>query len=181
MDNLLKENTFSPSDFDNLANSGCVSLTIGIESGSEAVRHHMRKKFSNEDIDWFLSNLLSRKIHVKILLFVGYPTETIQDFEETKDLLTKYHKHAKHLSVSIDIMRIEHDTPIETDYAHLYQGDGQNWYNDISNYETRLERYLELFDHAKNMGYNFPFHAENKRQRFVEYLENTQTVITGVI
>ena len=176
-----KENTFSPSDFNNLANSGCISLTIGIESGSEAVRHHMRKKFSNEDIDWFLTNLLSRNIHVKILLFVGYPTETVQDFQETKDLLSKYAKHAQNLSVSIDIMRVEHDTPIETDYSHLYEGDGQNWYNDISNYETRLERYLELFEHAKSIGYSFPYHAENKKQRFVEYLENNHTVITGVI
>lgn len=176
-----KENTFSPQDFDNLANSGCESLTIGIESGSEKVRHHMRKKFSNEDIDWFLSNLISRGIHVKILLFVGYPTETVEDFEETKKLLTKYSQHAKRLSVSIDIMRIEHDTPIEYDYGHLYNGGGHDWWNELSNYETRLERYLELFDHAKALGYDFPYHAENKRQRFVEFLQNRDTVITGVI
>ena len=176
-----KENTFSPQDFDNLANSGCESLTIGIESGSEAVRDHMRKKFSNEDIDWFLTNLLERKIHVKILLFVGYPTETVEDFVMTKNLLSKYADHAKQLSVSIDIMRIEHDTPIETDYNDLYEGTGQNWWNEISNYELRLERYLELFDHAKSLGYDFPYHAENKRQRFVEYLRDKETVITGVI
>ena len=156
-------------------------MTIGIESGSEKVRHHMRKKFSNEDIDWFLSNLISREIHVKILLFVGYPTETVEDFEETKKLLTKYSAHAKKLSVSIDIMRIEHDTPIEYDYGHLYNGGGHDWWNELSNYETRLERYLELFDHAKSLGYDFPYHAENKRQRFVEFLQNRDTVITGVI
>jgi hypothetical protein len=83
--------------------------------------------------------------------------------------------------VSIDIMRIEHDTPIETDYNDLYEGTGQNWWNEISNYELRLERYLELFDHAKSLGYDFPYHAENKRQRFVEYLRDKETVITGVI
>ena len=176
-----KENTFSAEDFNNLANSGCTSLTIGIESGSERVRNHMRKKFSNDDIDWFLSNLIKRNIHVKILLFVGYPTETQEDFDQTKYLLSKYAEHSHKLSVSIDIMRIEHDTPIEYDYGHLYNGDGQNWWNELSNYETRLERYLDLFDHAQSIGYKFPYHAVNKRQRFIEYLANKKTVITGVI
>ena len=74
--------TFSSEDFDNLANSGCNGLTMGIESGSEKVRDHMRKKFSNEDIDYFMKNLGDRKIKMKMLLIVGYPTETEEDLKK---------------------------------------------------------------------------------------------------
>ena len=44
------QKTFSQEDFDNLANSGCNGLEMGIEAGNEEVRDHMRKKFSNDDI-----------------------------------------------------------------------------------------------------------------------------------
>ena len=43
----------------------------------------MRKKFSNDDADYYISNLLERNIFVKFLLIVGYPTETEEDFLET--------------------------------------------------------------------------------------------------
>ena len=42
----------------------------------------MRKKFTNDDLDWFVTNLGKRKIKMKFLLIVGYPTETEEDFQE---------------------------------------------------------------------------------------------------
>ena len=40
---------------------------MGIESGSEQVRHHMKKKFSNDDIEYFVTNLGERNIDMKFL------------------------------------------------------------------------------------------------------------------
>ena len=169
--------SFSEADFDNLAASGCTGLTIGIESGSESVRHHMRKKFSNEDLYYFVDNILSRGISIKFLLIVGYPTETEEDFEDTKKLLTKYAKFSDLVAVSLDIMRIEHDTPIETDFEDLFTGTGHDWENELSDLQTRFKRFIDIFEHAENLGYQFPYHAHNKKQRFMRYVQGEKVVL----
>ena len=158
--------TFSSDDFDNLANSGCNGLTMGIESGSEKVRDHMRKKFSNEDIDYFMTNLGDRKIKMKMLLIVGYPTETEEDFEETLSLLKRYKKYAKYISVSPHMMLTYANTPLDFDHRDLYDTEGFHWKNDISNYGIRLERFKKVFEVGQQMGYKFNKHALDKIEKF---------------
>ena len=158
--------TFSSDDFDNLANSGCNGLTMGIESGSERVRDHMRKKFSNEDIDYFMTNLGDRKIKMKMLLIVGYPTETEEDFEETLSLLKRYKKYAKYISVSPHMMLTYANTPLDFDHRDLYDTEGFHWKNDISNYGIRLERFKKVFEVGQQMGYKFNKHALDKIEKF---------------
>ena len=158
--------TFSSDDFDNLANSGCNGLTMGIESGSEKVRDHMRKKFSNEDIDYFMTNLGDRKIKMKMLLIVGYPTETEEDFEETLLLLKRYKKYAKYISVSPHMMLTYANTPLDFDHRDLYDTEGFHWKNDISNYGIRLERFKKVFEVGQQMGYKFNKHALDKIEKF---------------
>ena len=158
--------TFSSDDFDNLANSGCNGLTMGIESGSERVRDHMRKKFSNEDIDYFMTNLGDRKIKMKMLLIVGYPTETEEDFEETLLLLKRYKKYAKYISVSPHMMLTYANTPLDFDHRDLYDTEGFHWKNDISNYGIRLERFKKVFEVGQQMGYKFNKHALDKIEKF---------------
>ncbi|MAJ57296.1 MAG: hypothetical protein CMI74_04415 [Candidatus Pelagibacter sp.] len=158
--------TFSSEDFDNLANSGCNGLTMGIESGSEKVRDHMRKKFSNEDIDYFMKNLGDRKIKMKMLLIVGYPTETEEDFEETLQLLRRYKKYAKYISVSPHMMLTYKNTPLDFDHRDLYDTEGFHWKNDISNYNIRLVRFKKVFEVGQQMGYKFNKHALDKIEKF---------------
>ena len=158
--------TFSSEDFDNLANSGCNGLTMGIESGSEKVRDHMRKKFSNEDIDYFMKNLGDRKIKMKMLLIVGYPTETEEDFEETLQLLRRYKKYAKYISVSPHMMLTYKNTPLDFDHRDLYDTEGFHWKNDISNYDIRLVRFKKVFEVGQQMGYKFNKHALDKIEKF---------------
>ncbi len=158
--------TFSSEDFDNLANSGCNGLTMGIESGSEKVRDHMRKKFSNEDIDYFMKNLGDRKIKMKMLLIVGYPTETEEDFEETLQLLRRYKKYARYISVSPHMMLTYKNTPLDFDHRDLYDTEGFHWKNDISNYDIRLARFKKVFEVGQQMGYKFNKHALDKIEKF---------------
>tara|TARA_B100000212_G_scaffold337657_1_gene312897 strand:+ start:17115 stop:18335 length:1221 start_codon:yes stop_codon:yes gene_type:complete len=158
--------TFSSEDFDNLANSGCNGLTMGIESGSEKVRDHMRKKFSNEDIDYFMKNLGDRKIKMKMLLIVGYPTETEEDFEETLQLLRRYKKYARYISVSPHMMLTYKNTPLDFDHRDLYDTEGFHWKNDISNYDIRLTRFKKVFEVGQQMGYKFNKHALDKIEKF---------------
>ena len=162
--------TFSSEDFDNLANSGCNGLTMGIESGSEAVRDHMRKKFSNEDIEYFVTNLGDRNIKMKFLLIVGYPTETEEDFEMTLEMLRKYGKYSHLISVSPHMMLTYENTPLDLDHRELYDDHGFHWKNEISDYDIRYKRFVKVFEVGKEMGYNFNQHALEKIEKFnVQY------------
>jgi len=162
--------TFSSEDFDNLANSGCNGLTMGIESGSEAVRDHMRKKFSNEDIEYFVTNLGNRNIKMKFLLIVGYPTETEEDFEMTLEMLRKYGKYSHLISVSPHMMLTYKNTPLDLEHRELYDDHGFHWKNDISDYDIRYKRFVKVFEVGKEMGYNFNQHALEKIEKFnVQY------------
>jgi radical SAM superfamily enzyme YgiQ (UPF0313 family) len=88
-------------DFKLMAKAGAYRVQIGIESGSEAVRHHMRKKFSNNDIEYSTYALYNNGIKQSWFIFVGYPTETLNDFKETLKLVEKYKNLAKDQMVQI--------------------------------------------------------------------------------
>jgi len=79
--------------FELLQQSGCDHLEIGIESGSEKVREHIGKKFSNDDIDYHLEMCEKYKIKNHILMFTSYPTETLEDHQETLDFYIKNQKY----------------------------------------------------------------------------------------
>jgi anaerobic magnesium-protoporphyrin IX monomethyl ester cyclase len=65
-----------------MAESGCDDAVMGLESFSESVRWHMRKKFTNEDV-WYTFEMLHKyKIHVQCLMLIGYATETEEDHQE---------------------------------------------------------------------------------------------------
>lgn len=70
-----------------LKQSGAEGLTIGIESGSDRVRDHMKKKFSTEDIYTELDSFQTHAISCVLLFFCSYPTETWQDYLDTVDML----------------------------------------------------------------------------------------------
>jgi len=163
---IRDKKTFKEHDFDNLANSGCTGLTIGIESGSESVRHHMKKKFSNEDLDWFIHNIGKRKIKMKFLLIVGYPTETEEDFEQTLDMIRRYKEYASTTQISPHMMRIDEHTPLDMDHRDLYDEFGFEWINDNSDYDERYRRLLKVFEVGQECGYGFKQHALNKIEKF---------------
>lgn len=70
-------------------------LQLGIESVIEKVRISLGKNFSNEDIDYHLEMAKKYNVPVMLLLIVGYPTETKQDFEFTKKWFVDRRKYAR--------------------------------------------------------------------------------------
>lgn len=60
------------------------TLSLGVESVIPHVRKGLGKSFENEDIDFHLE--MAKKYNVKIVLMIitGYPTETLEDYEFTK-------------------------------------------------------------------------------------------------
>lgn len=89
------KNQMPESDFELAARAGATLFKVGIESGSEKVRHDIKKKFSNDDIDWFATNCVKYNIHQRWLMFVGYPTETESDFQDSLRLLKEYSSFAQ--------------------------------------------------------------------------------------
>lgn len=75
--------------------AGCQQLTIGIESFSNDVRNHMKKKFSDRDIEYHLEQCKYWNIPNIFLMITGYPTETIKDHEKNLQDLEKYKDYAK--------------------------------------------------------------------------------------
>ena len=158
--------TFSEKDFDNLANSGCSGLSVGIESGSESVRYHMQKKFSNDDLEWFIRNLGDRDIKMKFLLIVGYPTETAEDFLETLDMLKKFKEYSPITQISPHMMLIDKGTPLDFNHRELYDNFGFDFKNENSNYKERYRRFLKVFEVGHALGYGFKDHALDKIKKF---------------
>ena len=60
------------------------TLVLGVESVIHHVRWEMRKKFSNEAIDYHLEMGQKYQVPLRLLLIVGSPSETLADYEFTK-------------------------------------------------------------------------------------------------
>jgi radical SAM superfamily enzyme YgiQ (UPF0313 family) len=73
--------------------SGGEGLTIGVESGSDAVRAHMKKQFRTVDIDAELAQFSRSGIVCVLLFFSCYPTETWQDFLDTVNMFIRYQQY----------------------------------------------------------------------------------------
>lgn len=67
-------------------------LFVGVESVVERVRTGLGKNFSNEDLDHFLTMTQQYQIPVNLLCISGYPGETDEEFEQSKQWF-RSHKH----------------------------------------------------------------------------------------
>ena len=70
-----------------LADSGCIALSFGIESGSSNVLRDMDKGVTVEEIEQNLKDCKTVGIEAFSTWVTGFPTETTQDFYETLTLL----------------------------------------------------------------------------------------------
>jgi len=157
--------TYKPNDWINLKNSGVKSLYIGIESGSESVRDHMKKKFSNSDIDDAMKNIQFHGIRCTWLMIIGYPSETEEDFQMTLDLLKRYQPMAVDRTIDTVAlgmtMGILDDSPLANlkEELHIVSsiGDVDNgiyWQNENGDFKTRIRRRIEAEELIRTLGYN---------------------------
>ena len=93
--------------------AGCVRLFIGIESGSERVLTHHRKKMTKELIRNNINIAAKTGFKITGLFMVGSPLETESDFQESIDLA---------LELPIDMVAVSGIAPYPgTDYFNDYQ------------------------------------------------------------
>lgn len=149
--------------WENLASSGAYNLAIGIETGSDKVREHMNKKFTNSDIDYTLEMFQKYNITCVFLIITGYPTETKLDFQETINMFTKYKKYSNTVITSVtpgSSLGILPGTPL---FEHAAEENIQldkietNWiaWNNIDlTVDEKIFRRQFLVDHLQKLGYN---------------------------
>ena len=189
---ICRSAEFESQEYYNLLSSaGFKILEIGIESGSEAVRWHMGKKFSNIDVDVLLERLHNSNMKAVLLLIVGYPTETKDDFQQTMDMLTKYQPYVENGTIVEACLggtqHIEPNSQLGRD-PDIVKGvdangdiDYYNWIytkNPELTFKERIRRRLVIMEHAQSLGYLSPTNNQEiailrKRWNSIDEFSNT--------
>lgn len=107
-----------PQHYEAMHYAGCEQVTIGIESFSETVRNHMKKKFSDDDIEYHMEQSSYWNIRNVWLMISGYPTETLEDHKKNIKDLQKFSKYANRGILELiawgPTMHLIDDTPIKS-------------------------------------------------------------------
>jgi len=168
---VRSEKQMPPSDFDLMRDAGAGTMLIGVESGSEAVRNHMKKGFTQADLDYTMAQFQRCGIKCRFLMIVGYPTETLEDFNTTLKMFEDYKIYLNsdtieevNLGLTLNLLPT---TPLYKDreqYNIIQQKNHINeWIcrdNPTLNYRERIRRRIILQSHLENLGYKI-FEAKN--------------------
>ena len=160
-----------PSDFDQMAQAGAGTMLIGIESGSPAVREHMKKGYTEEDLDYTMEQLDRVGVKVRMLMLVGYPTETEEDFQLTMKMFERYKPYLDNgtieevnLGLTLNLLK---NTPLydNKDKYNIVQANEHinDWVcidNPTLTYKERLKRRIILQAHCESLGYKV-FESKN--------------------
>ena len=157
-----------------MAKSGMTCVHIGVETGSDRLRKRMNKKFTNADLDFVLSMLEKYGMQCTLLLFVGHPEETFEDYEETVALFERYKKYANRVIRIVQLnypMAVNKGTPLYDKKAAKLNikltGDPILWYS-LSNPELtmaeRVRRRLRLNAVLDDLGYTRPMDDASQMQ-----------------
>lgn len=139
------------------------SLLLGIESVIEKVRIALGKNFTNDDIDYHLDMAKKYSVPLILLLIVGYPTETRQDFEFTKKWFQDRRYYARNpiQKVTFALSAILPNTKLErkqeeygivrgeiptiwmTQITDISTQDRINYYNELNNLLTTLNMIVD--------------------------------------
>jgi Radical SAM superfamily len=144
--------------FEAMAIAGCRMVSIGLESGDEKVREHMKKGSTDEDLVYSSEMFLKYNILQDWNIIVGYPTETDESWRITMDTI-KYWVERGQGKITINpsnVFLLIDGTPImEPEYMRELQisqltmsgYSSFNWTSGINKgntFEVRVERFLEL-------------------------------------
>lgn len=132
------------------------TLSLGVESVIPRVRSGLGKTFENEDVDYHLE--MAEKYNVKIVLMIitGYPSETLEDYEFTKQWFrdrSKYNKVISRLFLSpIDIIPGTQLHKNMKSYKIIPVKD--NWETSTISLDKRIQHHWELVDLCYKLGFN---------------------------
>lgn len=161
--------TQRPEDYQLMAQAGCSHVMIGVETGSDRVREHMRKKFTTAELAAVIDQLDRNRLNCFFSMISGYPTERLEDYQQTLDMFTNFKKYALNGTITgLNLgatLSVDEGTPLykemtELGLMHLgLPGDrvGINWLmpdNPELTLKERIRRRIELQEHVVGLGYH---------------------------
>lgn len=132
-----------------LAESGCKTLSIGVETGSDNVLTAMLKKTTIEALFYEIKKLEKYNVPFITLLIVGHWAEKWEDFVQTLQMLYKlgdYVKTGHYVAAGIgNTLSIIKDSPMDRDPSNKIQYENPNlWWTEVNPALTLKERYYRL-------------------------------------
>ncbi len=154
-----------------VAKSGGTMLSVGVESFVEHIRYHIKKKFSNDDLDFALQMGAKYNIAMLLLMIVGYVTETRTDFEEQLEWVRKNRHYAQHPVKQVHIgsgLGILPNTWLDRNSKNLNlivpESDvRQDWINPTTNSTpvTRMQWHKEMYNTLVENGFEPAYLKDN--------------------
>ena len=146
----------------------------------------MKKGYSEEDMQYTMSQLNRVGIKVRLLMVVGYITETKEDFQQTMDMFTNWQKYLKtgtieevQLGATLNVLP---RTPLADDMKKFniinHSGHINDWIctdNPDLDYKERLRRRIILQAHVERLGYPC-FEAKNYVKQMFSQWEQVTTL-----
>jgi len=158
--NLIIRPEMTDTVFLKMKSSGCEHVTYGIESGSQRVLDHMRKRYRVEDADRVLRSAHGAGIQVTCNFMFGFPGETNEDFGATLSFLERNAAYIDTAYPSRTFFTIEPHSYLE---SHLKEFEivpnsehGQYWVSSDgrNDYPERMKRCEEFSKRAISLGVN---------------------------
>ena len=168
-----------------MAAAGCEELHLGVESGSQKVLNLMRKGHDVRVAEDVLRNLHESGIPATLLLMVGFPGETEEDFQETLGFLRRAGRYAARISPSESLTYVGIGTDLHENAGRRYGIDTTSpLHSDFwrtkdgkNTFPERLLRLERLCAEARRLGLKLTDRAESTsinagrmRAEYEEYL-----------
>lgn len=165
------KNQMTEDDWQLTKESGAMLLMVGVESFSDPVREHLKKKFNNEDLEHNLSMAKKYGVKLALLIIIGYVTETEHDHQLQLNWLKNNQHYANDPIVNISIGSTMSVLPGTWVYQH--QDDlgiklnsdtiFQDWTVEKINStpDIRLQRHREFLEACKENKFECSYMSDN--------------------
>lgn len=158
-----------------LKKSGLHNFAFGVESLSDKILKDMNKMFSFDDTIEVLKKTKETGIVTRINLILGFPTETEEDFNITKERLGEIKDYVDILACSqpCGIMLDSDLEKLAEKFTISYpRGKRHHWesLNGENTYEIRMKRVKELNEYARKLGLKAEFTGIYDQDEAIEKL-----------
>ena len=177
-------------DYTLMGRAGCYNMMIGVETGSDEVREHMRKKFTTDELRFVLDQFEKNGLNCYFSMIIGYPTETLFNHQETLNMFTEFQKYALNGTIiGINLgatLSVDEGTPLymemeDLGLEHLVDTTervGINWKlltNPDLTLEERVRRRIQVQEHITELG----FTVWNGDSHLKRLLKNYESIKQG--
>lgn len=146
--------------FQKMRKARWLTMIIGVESFSEEVRDHMRKKFSNEIMEQNLEHYKKYRINVILLMIVGYPGELERHHKENYEWMKNNRRFAgtpiKQIEVGTTMLIFPQSPVFYENMFEYYNDDNGDWVviheDEINSMSVRNRRRKDLVRWADEFG-----------------------------